>query len=615
MTITGCTVSTPDPASSRDGHSNAHDLSPAVSARRVRGEVLLLVAPLLAVGAFISWRCALEQVFIGTWDIPQIFWQGRNLLRVFETGDANLTDSFLGLPTPFTYTTSVHGFSLPLLALTRVTNPWFAYNMLFFVVLAANGASMYAVLRLVGLRRGAAAVGGLVYLLAPTTLVRSLAHVYLAQTWHLPWMFWLMYRDRVEGPRAPHWVAFGVFMALLHGAHEYLGLLGFALLGVALVCRVHDLGIARVARAGAMALLAYGVLSAPVLWMYASQRLYDVAHDIHPRRPIWESIYLSASPADFLMPSNGSLVYRNFAVLTQENRITENFNYLGLVNIATVLVLASWALWRRDRLRAFAEESPFLRTLRRELSITGLGALVVSLGPRWKYAPWIVLPVALLQVVPPFHMVRGWGRYGYVLFFVLALVTAHLVAFLMRRARRPALVAFALAVVVAVDQIPLLEIPHFRMPFPSALSEIAAEPGRFAVLHLPFHSTSGAQHTGTSQLLQAFHGKRIVGGYASFDPPLFLQTLRTTPLAAIDGTDLRPMSRASTAAFASWLLNADVRYIVYEKKTQYVQEHFTVGADLALRAATVPLLDDLARTGTLRCIEDDEDYNAYRVVP
>lgn len=577
-------------------------------------EVAPFVALALCLGAFISWRFAREQLFIGTFDLPIIFWQGGNLLRVWEAGEANLTDSFLGLPTPFTYSPSMHFLTLPLLGLTRLTNPWFAYNFLCFLALIANGATFYAVLRLVGLRRDAAVVGGVVYLVTPVTVGRSLVHLCLAQTWYLPCMFGLLYRDRLEGPRACNWIGIGILVALMHGSHEYTGVLGFALLAVALACRLPEIGVRQTARFGALAVAAYTVLSAPVLWTYLSQHAYDGAHGIRPLRPIEESIAMSATPADFLMPSNLSFVYGRFAFFTQENRFTESFNYLGLLNMASVLLLACWAVGRRASLRAFVEESPFLQVLRRELWATAIGALVVSFGPRWKNAPWIVLPVALLGF-PPFTMLRGWGRYGFVLFFVLTLLTAHVAQFLLRRARRPALLATVLVVVAFFDQVPVQQIPSFRIALPSALPEIAAEPGRFQVLHLPFHSRSGALHGGVGQLLQVLHGKRVVGGYSAFDPPAFLDGLRNTPLFDLDGATMRDISRADPETFAAWLVESDVRYIVYEKKTLCHSEGFTESADQRLRAATLRVLDALERAHRLSPLEDDDDYRVYRVNP
>ena len=585
-----------------------------MSPRRVLAEVTLVVAVALGLGAYVSWRCAREQVFIGTWDLPQTFWQGANLIRVWRTGAPNLTSAFLGLPTPFTYAPALHTISLPLLALTWLTNPWFAYNFMCFVALTANGASMYAVLRLVGMRRDAATIGGGVYLLAPTTLVRSVAHLCLTSTWYLPWMVWLLYREHLDGFRARHWIAFGALIAFMHGSHEYLGLLGLGLLGGALACRLPDLGVRCTVRAGGVALLTYGLLSAPVLWLYLSQRAYDQAYGIHPVRPLEESIYMSASLADYLMPSNANIVYRHFAFFIAENRILESFNYLGLLNLVTLLVLGWWALRRRDRLRAFIDESPLLRTLRRELWATAVGALVLSLGPRWKSAPWIVLPVSLLAFAP-FDMVRGWGRYGFVVFFVLALLTAHLAQFMLARTRWPAPLTLAILGVAVLDQLPFTEVPAFRMPLPSALSRIAAEHGRFKVLHLPFHSKSGAQHAGLSQIMQPLHGKDIVGGYAAFDPPVYLYALLQTPLSELDGATQGTTSKASAAALARWMMDADVRFVVYEKKLQFYRERFGPSEDARLRAATDPVLEALVRAGDLERIEDDPDYRVFRVVP
>jgi hypothetical protein len=594
-----------------------------MTARRILRELAWFIVPALLLSAVVAWDCARRQEFIGTFDTEQFFWQGLNMLAVVGTGSSNVTRSFLGIPTPYTYTPSMQELSLPLLGLSAVTNPYFAYNLLVFVVLIANGSSMYALLRAAGLRPLTASLGGVVYLLAPTTLGRSMAHIYLAQTFFLPALFYLAWRDVGEAEasgrdcfRGWHWALMGALAGVMTCGHEYLGLICLAQIGLFLVCRSRRLGVRRLLGAAAAAAVAFVLIAAPVVWMYPAQHAFDRDHGTWPQRPLEESIALSASPADFFMPSNDNGLYRHFSIFTRENRLTESLNYLGLLNMGALLVLGFWAVRRRERLHALLDESPLLRALRLELTVTAVGALVVSLGPRWKSHPSFMLPVqvVLWMHCAPFTLIRGWGRFGFILFFVLTMLTAHLVEFAMRRGLKPwaVLLLFGLAI---VDQVPLARLPTFRVPVPSAVNTIRDEPGDFMVLHLPMDTQSGALHNSVGQFLQLYSHKRIVSGYSAVEPPLFTQAVAASPLQSLDWPTMRAAPPCDVDVLTWWLLDHDVRYIVYENFTQFYTSWFNEKDDCLLRARTMRILREMQGRGHVQVIEDDASFTVYRIMP
>ncbi|NDD29087.1 MAG: hypothetical protein EB084_12555 [Proteobacteria bacterium] len=359
-------------------------------------ELVLLALVALSVAAVVAAMLARRQLFLGSFDSEQIFGQGHALLQAWASGTSISTRAFLDLPLPLTYSPLEHAFSMPLLALSRLTNPWFAFNLMALCTLFANGLSMYGLLRVGGLCRPAAAVGGFLFFTAPTLLVHTYQDAYLGQAFYINIMFALQLRDRRAGFRAAHWGLLGACAALLAGAHEYLGLMGLGLLAVFLFCSARRLGARRLAVAVAASMFVFVVVEAPVLWMYAEQRAFDRENHVEFARPIEHSVVNSCLPRDYLFPRtyHPMLDWRGLA--QESSQTGESAPYLGFINLSALLLLGMWALWRRDRVRAWLDASPLMTTLRCELLLCGVGGFLLTLGPRWRTAPWIPLPVELL---------------------------------------------------------------------------------------------------------------------------------------------------------------------------------------------------------------------------
>ncbi|MEW6279861.1 MAG: hypothetical protein AB1758_14630, partial [Candidatus Eremiobacterota bacterium] len=153
----------------------------------------------------------------------------------------------------------------------------------------------------------------------------------------------------------------------------------------------------------------------------------------------------------------------------------------------------------------------------------------------------------------------------------------------------------------------------FTVHVPAAVREIARDPAEVYVLNLPMSTSTGALHSGVGQLLQGYHGKRMVTGYAAFDNPLYLRRIAESPLSFLDfpaalqgGCDPRAVGQA--------LEQLEIGYVIYEKRTQFYTPWFTLKQDGMLRGITLSTLTALERQGRLDLLEEDDGYAIYRVV-
>ena len=197
---------------------------------------------------------------------------------------------------------------------------------------------------------------------------------------------------------------------------------------------------------------------------------------------------------------------------------SERVVFLGYV----VLAVAAYGTWRlrRDRRALF-------------WAVTAALTWLLSLGPELQFfgktqftafGVTVPLPYLLLYKLPLFSIMRTPARLTVLTMLALgvlvALTLAHELA-LMRGAaawwRSPGLKGSLLGFVVPA----LILFEFLSIPFPMVppgwgvpiYAKIAAEPGNFALLELPLRPF------GDYMAYQTIHGKPIVGGYLSRQPP------------------------------------------------------------------------------------------------
>jgi hypothetical protein len=226
--------------------------------------------------------------------------------------------------------------------------------------------------------------------------------------------------------------------------------------------------------------------------------------------------------------------------------------YLGYSVLALVL-LAVWFGWRRKR----ARESSVLgtasgRAASRGTSIqtgfwlvSALAFWLLSLGPTLRInghdTGW-PLPFALIARLPFFEGNRYPSRYSVLLFLSLSMLVAFGLSALLcqPRGRLRALPRMTGALLAALFLFEHLSapLPLSDMRVPPVYSYIAEEmPGDFTLLDLPVAWRNGFRVTGTQdpiimfeQYYQSVHGKRLLAGNTSRNPPLKFQYFTEAPV-------------------------------------------------------------------------------------
>ncbi len=158
-------------------------------------------------------------------------------------------------------------------------------------------------------------------------------------------------------------------------------------------------------------------------------------------------------------------------------------------------------------------------------------------------------PFAILQELPFFKGNRYPSRYSVMVLLGLAVLAAAGVDALWRwwatrRAMGGTSVIRPVMPLVTAGLLGLILVEHLSVPLPlsdltvpAIYRQVAAEPGDFTVLELPLGQRNGARVLGKKDVLimfqqwyQTVHGKRLVGGNTSRNPPFKFQYFSQAPV-------------------------------------------------------------------------------------
>jgi hypothetical protein len=274
----------------------------------------------------------------------------------------------------------------------------------------------------------------------------------------------------------------------------------------------------RLAVIGAVALLLVSPVLLPTL---------NEARQGYAQQPPQETLVYSSDAVLAFVPSELHPIWGSYIShkLASNRNPSERDVFLGY----TVLALAAYGAWR-------------LRRKRQVLfwAFIALATWVLSLGPILQVAGKsrftafdiaVPLPYLLLYKLPLFNIMRTPARLTVLTMLALGVLVAFTLAALLAPKTLPALSRPAGAprrrfAIFGVLVPALIAFEFLAVPYPTVppgwgvpiYAKIAAEPGSFALLELPIRPM------GDYMAYQTIHGKPIIGGYLSRQPPYPLMT-------------------------------------------------------------------------------------------
>lgn len=233
--------------------------------------------------------------------------------------------------------------------------------------------------------------------------------------------------------------------------------------------------------------------------------------------------------------------------------------------------------------------------------------LVLALGPLWPSTD-VPLPFAAFSLWPPLRQFRTPARLAMPALVGLGVTAGYVLAHLRQHVRRPWLPGLLVAVGVSgrvVLALILHPFPTHTYPDYDFYRQVAAEPGDFALLEVPFGVRTGIQRIGTGgdvlQYYQHVHGKPILNAMIGRMPRSVFAFYRQHP-------SLLFLSGDMTVDPAG--LDADLADVLAWSGAGYVLVHGDM-LDEGQAAQIEAFLErnpQLAQTGT------EKDLVIYRVV-
>ncbi len=229
-------------------------------------------------------------------------------------------------------------------------------------------------------------------------------------------------------------------------------------------------------------------------------------------------------------------------------------------------VVGSLILWRERKVRfwAFAAFATWLLSLGPILQWLGKTQFTL-------FGVTVPLPYLLLYRLPLFSIMRTPARLAVLTMLCLAVLVAYALARLLRSTSMPRTHTFLRVGLSRYSGMALLFpaiiiFEFWSVPFPTVppgwnipiYAKIASEPGNFALLELPLRPF------GDYMAYQTVHGKPIIGGYLSRQPPYPLLDQSPAVHYLLDTTSPDDPAKASVSdgAGVTELRHLNVKYII-----------------------------------------------------
>ncbi len=425
-----------------------------------------------------------------------------------------------------------------------------AYNLIFIATFALNAFATFLLAREWTKEFWPAFVGGLVWGFWPT-IQSHYDHPNMIMVFSIP--LTLLYLKRaLEGGRTRDAVIAGVFMGLTGVIRLHLLIMGGVLLALFVLSKLLDRTyrtwrtVKRLVLIGVVA----GVILAPfalpiVIGQIARAHPQDIFVDVQSEGQTDLMAYLTPPPHHPLATDVTRAAWYHFG-LNQKY-----FAFIGYTTLALALYGAV-RCWRQARF----------------WSLAALVYVAIALGPdllvNGQAYPDVLMPYRLVEGV--FEILRKPDRFNVVLGLPIAMLAAYGVQALLQQRRvrlRPAFVGLVAAALILIEyrQTPY---PSFVPTTPTWFSQLAQEPGAFAILDLPM-DLGGANKW--YMFYQSTHGKPLVEGRVSRMPREAFTFMNSSPL--LDrlrrSNEMNP-ALTDVSRQLRQLSEAGVRYLVLHKR-------------------------------------------------
>jgi hypothetical protein len=455
-------------------------------------------------------------------------------------------------------TAGIIGIPLQLLGLNLIAT----YNVILLSSFVLAGYGTYLLCFYLTGKRWASFVGGLVFAFSPYHFAHMFGHMNLVSLQWMPFYVLVLLkaidasgRWTVDGGR---WTTRGLLLSAAAGAllalnayTDWLYALFLLLLTGVIVAwkllvpserrlvRSAGVGWAEAGARGGLFVLTFLLLTAPVLFPTLAEAGKGYAQQPPEETLFYSSDLVSAFMPNELHPVWGSIVKKRVEAMPPYLPLknpSERVLFLGY----SVLAVAAVGLWRLRKNRHV-----------RFWGFTALLIWVLSLGPELQvmgkshftqFEVSVSLPYLILFKLPLFSIMRTPARLTVLVMLALAVLVALALANLLPALDRGRAIGnrrrwrtqYAAAIIIAV----LILFEFLSAPFPMVppgwnipiYTQIAGEPGRFALLELPLRPF------GDYMAYQTIHGKPIIGGYLSRQPPYPLEEQNATIRYLLDTT-------------------------------------------------------------------------------
>jgi hypothetical protein len=425
------------------------------------------------------------------------------------------------------------------------------YSLLFIATFALNGFATYLLAReLTGLP-SAAFVSGLTYGFWPYTLSHY-GHPNMILICWVPLALLYLHRT-LERKRVRDALLAALFLALTGITRWQLLVMGGIVVLLYLVyrclanrrCRTrHTLGL--LALTGLVAGALMTPLAFPVISAYLTQPSpEDAVTD--------DSLTGQTDLLAYVLPGRSHPLWSDAAAQVYDNFI-DNKVYVAFVGYTT-LALALWGSvkrWKQARFWLLAAAVYVLLALGPQLRLNG------------QLYPQVPMPYRLVGDLWFVQILRKPDRFNVFLGLPLGMLASWGVTALSpRRPKwRPTLLAGALGLLI-LREYALLPYPTARPAMPAWYSQLAHEPGDFAVLDLPMDARSFDKHYG---FYQTIHAKPLVEGHISRPPQEAFAFIKGNALVSAFAQEKRLRAQPKMTVNLETLAEAGIRYVVVHKE-------------------------------------------------